>query len=177
MNSEHKQLKGLTAADAYKLWKEIDPAQCKLERLNGRYKAGIWTLPGLSHQTTVSVMNVVMDWAGLKGWWGKQFTGDGRGINICYPDADKIFQRTKSLEKRCPMHIVVQPSLVDGKPCVCVQYRKEDGAFAPWTGVYDELRPLDDDTWIGMAALNFGGSTFAWATANPFLLEKVGPAE
>lgn len=77
---------------------------------------------------------------GLGGWWGKQFDGRGQGSNIV--------RRSGRLATRLPIALVEKPSLIDGRPCLAVNYQP-DAPF-PWPWVIDELRAVDDRRLLGM---------------------------
>jgi len=95
--------------------------------------------------------------AGLGGWWGKIFPGDGTGHNL-------VIHQGKLIRK-FPIRLAVIPSLVDGKPGLTVQYTPE--CPFPWPHVIDELRCLDETTLLGLTIINQG---FLRRLAFPFLL-------
>ena len=97
---------------------------------------------------------------GLGGWWGKQFDGAGRGMNIV--------RRDGALSHTMPVALSVADSLVDRRPCLKVTY--PTGSPIPWPLVVDELRFLDDDTLLGLTILNAGPLR---RVAFPFLLHHL----
>jgi hypothetical protein len=95
--------------------------------------------------------------AGLGGWWGKIFAGDGTGHNLVL--------RQGKLQPRFPIQLATIPSLVDGKPGLTVQYTPE--CPFPWPHVVDELRCLDETYLLGLTIINLG---LLRRLAFPFLL-------
>ena len=98
-----------------------------------------------------------MTLAGLGGWWGKIFAGDGTAHNLVL--------RQGKLYRRFPIRMLTIPSLVDGKPGLTVQYTTE--CPFPWPHVIDELRCLDETCLLGLTIINLG---FLRRLAFPFLL-------
>lgn len=99
--------------------------------------------------------------AGLGGWWGKAFFGDGAGTNIV--------SRGGELRRRFPIHLVESPSALDGRPSLMVRYPA--GNPPPFPLVVDELRALDEGCLLGLTYINLGllrGQSF------PFLLHLQG---
>ena len=45
--------------------------------------------------------------SGLRGWWGKQFVGDGNASNLV--------RKNGGLEMVLPMKLIIEDSMVDGK--------------------------------------------------------------
>jgi hypothetical protein len=78
--------------------------------------------------------------SGLRGWWGKFFSGDGNAINLV--------QRNGKLEKRFPMKLVQGDSMIDGKPGIALHYEIENPF--PWPYIADELRLVSPGTLLGM---------------------------
>ena len=95
--------------------------------------------------------------AGLSGWWGKIFPGDGTGHNLVL--------RQGKLQLRFPIRLAALPSLVDSQPGLTVQYTAE--CPFPWPHVIDELRCLDETCLLGLTIINLG---FLRRLAFPFLL-------
>jgi len=96
---------------------------------------------------------------GLGGWWGKEFTGEGGGVNLV--------ERRGELQKRFPVRVLESSSLVDGKTCLSIHYTK--GCPFPWPHVIDELRVLDENCLLGLTMVNVG---VLRKMALPFLLHK-----
>ena len=96
---------------------------------------------------------------GLGGWWGKQFDGAGRGMNIVH--------RGSTLAHTMPVALAVSHSLVDRRPCLKVTY--PPSSPFPWPLAMDELRFLDDNTLLGLTIINAGPLR---RVAFPFLLHK-----
>lgn len=95
--------------------------------------------------------------AGLSGWWGKIFPGDGTGHNLVL--------RQGKIQRRFPIRLVALLSLVDSQPGLTVQYTS--GCPFPWPHVIDELRCLDETCLLGLTIINLG---FLRRLAFPFLL-------
>ncbi len=83
---------------------------------------------------------------GLGGWWGKEFDGQGNGVNLV--------RRRGELRRIFPLRLIPASSLIDGKPCLSVHY--DPACPFPWPHVIDELRRLDDTTLLGMTYANVG---------------------
>jgi hypothetical protein len=94
------------------------------------------------------------------GWWGKEFSGDGTGFNY--------FKRAGEMQQAFPMQVTESTSLIDGKPCLVVQYGMQ--ALFPWRFIVDELRQLDENLLLGMTIVNRSGLR---AFPLPFLLTKM----
>lgn len=77
---------------------------------------------------------------GFNGWLGKSFSGRQHAINV--------FQSGDAQETRFPMHQVVQPSRLDGQPCLALLYKPD--ARVPWRWVTDELRRTPQGTVLGI---------------------------
>ena len=83
---------------------------------------------------------------GLGGWWGKEFMGDGTGMNIV--------MRGGQLRRILQVHLELGASSVDGKPAILIRYPK-DSQF-PWPRVIDELRSLDETSLLGLTIFEIG---------------------
>jgi hypothetical protein len=95
--------------------------------------------------------------AGLGGWWGKVFPGNGTGHNLVF--------RQGRLQSLFPIRLAIIRSLVDGQPSMGVQYTAE--CPFPWPHVIDELRCLDESCLLGLTIINMG---ILRRLAFPFLL-------
>jgi hypothetical protein len=82
--------------------------------------------------------------AGLGGWWGKDFDGQGR--------IDNILERGGAFRRTLRGEVQRADSLVDGRPCQRIVYPK--GSRLPWTWVVDELRQVGEGELLGMMVLN-----------------------
>ena len=127
-----------------------------LDSLAGTYR-GEFVGPGWFRTVFVPVSLTI---GGLHGWWGKQFHGPARGINIV--------SRHGGLQRIVPVTLDYEPSRIDGKPCLGLHYPA--GSPLPWVWTVDEFRRLDDTTLLAL-------STFVprWVprVGLPFLLHKV----
>ena len=81
---------------------------------------------------------------GLGGWWGKDFDGQG-GI-------DNLLEHEGTFRRTLPGRVQQAESLVDGKPCLRIEYPK--GSRLPWVWVVDELRRVGEGELLGMMVLN-----------------------
>jgi hypothetical protein len=96
--------------------------------------------------------------AGLGGWWGKYFDGEGNGTNLV--------EREGGIQRRLPVRAVNITSMVDGLPGLTLQYLS-DNPF-PWPFIVDELRQLEPGLLLGMMVVNVG---ILRRLAFPFLLQ------
>lgn len=80
---------------------------------------------------------------GLAGWWGKGFDGQGGAVNIVV--------REGTQRRVLPMMVARVPSLIDGMPGLTLSYPK--GSPFPWFWVVDELRRLDEQTFLCMTVM------------------------
>lgn len=96
--------------------------------------------------------------SGLGGWWGKEFHDDGTAINIVL--------RTGKFSMRFPMKFVKARSFIDNKEGLALHYQQ--GNPFPWMYVVDELRRLDETTFLGMTLANVNGLR---GLAFPFILK------
>jgi len=96
--------------------------------------------------------------SGLGGWWGKQFKDDGTATNLV--------QHGGNLETRFSMRLVNRTSALDGKPALALIYGAENPF--PWPHIVDEVRPLDNVSFLGMTHVNVGALR---KLPFPFLLE------
>lgn len=101
--------------------------------------------------------------AGLPGWQGKRFLGPTTATNVVRRAGREVEAMT--------MQVVSGPSQVDGQPGVALHYLPESGRPAPmpWRWVRDELRVLDDDTWLCMTVINL---PLLRRLSFPFLLRR-----
>lgn len=98
---------------------------------------------------------------GLPRWRGKHFRADGSGINLIEDAAGRTLERLA-------MQLSLATSPHDGRGVVRVGY---DGAARwPWPAVVDELRPLDDRHWLGMARTDWSLTRSLALLRLPFLL-------
>jgi hypothetical protein len=96
---------------------------------------------------------------GLAGWWGKAFDGKGRAVNIVVRDGTQ--------RRVLPMTVARVPSLIDGMPGLTLSYPK--GSPFPWFWVVDELRRLDEHTFLCMTVIKLRGLR---KLAFPFVLHS-----
>ncbi len=96
--------------------------------------------------------------SGLGGWWGKEFSENGKASNIVL--------RAGKFSTRFSMELVSAKSLIDGKDGLALHYQS-DNPF-PWTHIVDELRRIDKNTVLGMTVADIAGLR---SMSFPFLLE------
>jgi hypothetical protein len=96
--------------------------------------------------------------SGLGGWWGKEFSPDGAAINIVL--------RAGKFSTRFPMKLVQAKSFLDGQDGLALHYQA--GNPFPWTHIVDELRRIDEMTFLGMTLADASGLR---GLAFPFILQ------
>jgi hypothetical protein len=84
---------------------------------------------------------------GLGGWWGKEFSPDGTAINIVL--------RAGKFSTRFPMKLVNSKSFIDGRNGLALHYQA--GNPFPWTHIVDELRRIDERSFLGMTLADVNG--------------------
>lgn len=82
--------------------------------------------------------------SGLKGWQGKQFFDAHNATNI--------LKTKQGLVEKLHMRCVQGESLVDGKWGVALNYGVD--APIPWRWVKDEMRILDEQTFLCMTVID-----------------------
>lgn len=122
-------------------------------RYNGQFTGPLWLR---------LLAGPVLWLGGLPGWWGKEFSGDGNGVNLR--------RRGREIVPSVPVRLALRPSLLDGNPGVSLLYPEDARLPLPW--VIDELRWLDDEqtTLLGMTMLARLGLQRLPA---PFLLHRL----
>jgi hypothetical protein len=93
---------------------------------------------------------------GAKGWWGKNFDGEGGGHNL--------FLHKGAVVPRVAMTIGGSTSLVDGKPGIAITY---PDSGLPWNVVRGEIRSYIPGLLIGVVAIDLPGLR---SVALPYLL-------
>lgn len=126
--------------------------------LQGRY-SGHLTGPDWLRVLTGPILGLV----GLPRWWGKLLTGHGAGFNLA--------QQRQTIAATVPFRLERRPSLIDGRLGVTLIYPETARLPLPW--LVDELRPLDENTLLGMSMLARLG---LHRLSMPFLLHRLGPA-
>ena len=121
--------------------------------LKGTYRAS-FTGPLLLRKTAGPAIAL----GGMPGWWGKDFTGDGRGVNL--------LKRREGLLRVFPFTLEQAVSLVDSKPGLAVRYNSS--CPFPWNHVLDELRWLGESYLLGMTVIDAGPLR---KLAFPFILQ------
>jgi hypothetical protein len=107
---------------------------------------------------------LAMGLTGMAGWWGKQFRPSANGGDAL--EGENLLRRNGRLVESIPMRAHIGASRVDGRPALVVKYPAD--ARWPHNRVTDELRPLDDDTLLGLSF----GLPLAPRAGAPFLLRQ-----
>lgn len=97
--------------------------------------------------------------SGLPGWQGKTFLNPHLATNI--------LKKRDQLEQRFFMQCLDQASLIDG--CLGVALNYGESAPLPWKWVVDELRVLDENTFLCMTVINL---PILRALSFPFILSR-----
>ncbi|NHC03992.1 hypothetical protein G9F31_09440 [Acinetobacter sp. 187] len=119
------------------VFKNLDPVSEELRQ--GFFRAsfiGPWWL-------RVSAMPSIA-LSGLGGWQGKKFLDPFHATNIIH--------NKQGVSEKLHMRCSAVTSLIDGKRSVALQYR--DDAVVPWRWVIDEMRTLDQNTFLCMTVIN-----------------------
>ena len=101
--------------------------------------------------------------SGFSGWQGKKF--------LTSETATNILQSKQGITEKFIMQCTQVKSAVDGRISVALSY--DEHAPLPWRWVTDELRQLDENTWLCMTVVNLPILKYF---PLPFLLEKDGDA-
>lgn len=96
---------------------------------------------------------------GFKRWYGKRIAQDGQAINL----KDNAGQLTECL----PMMLQIEPSRIDGRRCWVLRYPAS--THFPVRHMVDELRPLNENTMLGMSYTELPGLR---RLGLPFLLHR-----
>jgi hypothetical protein len=107
---------------------------------------------------------LAMGLTGMAGWWGKQFRAPAHGEDSL--EGENLLRRRGQLVESIPMRAHIGPSRIDGRPALVVKYPAD--ARWPHNRVTDELRPLDDETLLGLSF----GLPLAPRDGAPFLLRR-----
>jgi hypothetical protein len=99
---------------------------------------------------------------GMRGWWGKDFSARGEGLNLV--------RRREGLRPAVPVVLREAPSRVDGQRGVQVEY--PPGCAWYWRLFVDELRWLEGETVLAMSRLEL---PLLRRLRLPFLLHRVAP--
>jgi hypothetical protein len=96
---------------------------------------------------------------GLPGWQGKRFLDESTATNV--------LKTRQGLVEKFRMTCQDGISSVDGRMGVALNYGKD--APPPWRWIRDELRELDDNTWLAMTVVDL---PLLRGLALPFLLQR-----
>ena len=108
---------------------------------------------------------LTMRLCGMRGWCGKVFrSATANGDTL---DGENLVRRDGRSEPSIPMRARMGSSRVDGRPAIVLSYAAD--AQFPWSRVTDELRPLDDQTLLGLSF----GVPLGPRHGTPFLLRRV----
>jgi hypothetical protein len=101
---------------------------------------------------------------GMPGWWGKRFRAPlGGGDSL---DGENVLLRGGRLVDSIPMRARIGSSRVDGRLALLITYPPD--ARWPHRRVNDELRPVDEDTLLGLSF----GLPLAPRGGAPFILHR-----
>jgi len=134
-----RHLDGLSLSSCREFFSRLSPPV--IESLDGFYR-GLFTGPGWLQTIAAPGLR----WVHFGGWWGKQFMGETRGVNL--------FCRHGEYVQDFPFTIHKATSLVDGVSGVTIRYGGVNPF--PWPQVVDELRTLEDGSLMGMSVANIG---------------------
>ena len=104
---------------------------------------------------------------GMPGWFGKEF--DPPGSDPAQLSGRNLVRRRGAVHPSIPMQAQVAPSRVDGRLALVLSYPSD--ARWPWRRTTDELRPLDDQTLLGVG---FVDAPLIRGLPLPFLLRRLG---
>jgi hypothetical protein len=106
---------------------------------------------------------LAMGVTGMPGWWGKRFRPAGDGDSL---EGENVLRRRGDLVASIPMTAQIGPSRVDGRAAILIDYPAD--ARWPHRRVRDELRPLDENTLLGLSF----GLPLAPRGGAPFILHR-----
>jgi len=124
------------------------------ETLRGIYK-GFFVGPGWLRRLASPLLVVTR----MGNWRGKDFDPQGNAINLVL--------RRGQIERRFPMLLVEQVSLIDHKPGLALRYAPSNPL--PWPWIVDELRSLQAGLVLGMTMARLGPLQHL---ALPFVLQS-----
>jgi hypothetical protein len=104
---------------------------------------------------------------GMPGWFGKEF--DPPGSDPALLSGRNLVWRRGAVGRSITMLAQVAPSRVDGRLALVLSYPSD--ARWPWRRTTDELRPLDDQTLLGVG---FVDAPLIRGLPLPFLLRRRG---
>ena len=111
------------------------------DSLRGLYK-GYFVGPTWLRKMAVPLLVIT----GMGDWRGKSIDPGGKIINLV--------STKKGLERKMPMKLVEQDSLIDGKLGLALSYSASNPF--PWPRVIDELRSIQPDLVLGMTIARMG---------------------
>lgn len=121
--------------------------------LRGVYK-GIFVGPGWVRSLSGPLLVLTR----MGDWRGKDFDLQGNAVNL-------VLHRGQ-IERRLPMQLVQEASLIDHQPGLALHYAPSNPF--PWPWIVDELRNLDQGLVLGMTLLRAGPLR---SLALPFVLQ------
>jgi hypothetical protein len=83
---------------------------------------------------------------GMGDWRGKSIDPHGNIINLV--------STKRGLERKLPMKVIEQTSLIDGKPGIAFSYDASNPY--PWPWVIDEMRSIGENWVLGMTLIQWG---------------------
>ncbi len=111
------------------------------ESLHGLYK-GYFVGPPWLRKMAVPLLAIT----GMGDWRGKSIDPGGKIINLV--------STKRGLERKLPMKLIEQDSLIDGKPGLALSYEASNPF--PWPRIIDELRSIQPNLLLGMTITQVG---------------------
>jgi hypothetical protein len=132
----------------------------KLEAIVGAFE-GSYAGPAIVRLPAPLFMAIT----GMPGWFGKEFDPPGSDATVL--SGRNLIRRHGSLDRSIPMRARVAPSRIEGRLALVLSYPSD--ARWPWRRTTDELRPLDDETLLG---IGFVDAPVIRRLALPFVLRR-----
>lgn len=134
----------LSSEELARLYREA-PAPVSVERLVGTPKGRMLAVRGTDGTPLFSVLGFLAS--------RRRFPWDGKSFGVLGPHEGTGINRMKLLPLRFdlfPFRTRIEPSAVDGRPCVCLDYEQPGNPFFI-ARIRDEIREIAPDLWLGPA--------------------------
>lgn len=151
MLTQPEELNHLSLPALYRLFSSLQPPNQLT--LKGLFK-GSFVGPGWLRRLDTMLLGM----SGLRGWWGKDFYGDGYAVNVKLHKG-QVF-------RLFPMTFVEQTSYLNAQHGLALRYNP-DNPF-PWPLILDELRQIHPELILGMTLAPLGPLRYL---ALPFVLQ------
>ena len=138
MSSPIDKLNQLSLLDFRKYFASLEAP--KPELLRGYYK-GYFVGPDWLRKIAQPLLIIT----GMGDWRGKYMEPGGKIINLV--------QTKDGLERKLPMQLVKQESLIDGRQGIALCYEARNPL--PWPWVIDEIRSIQVDWLLGMTIVQW----------------------